>query len=44
MKYNIYHTATAIDAARKMELSDVLEIVGALAFMLCAMALTVALL
>lgn len=44
MKYNIYHTAAAVDAGRRMELSDVLEITGALAFMLCAMALAVALL
>jgi len=44
MKYNIYHTAAAVDAGRRMELSDVLEITGALAFMLCSMALAVALL
>jgi len=44
MKYNLYGTAAAIDAGRRMEIRDVLDIAGALAFMLCAMALAVALL
>ena len=44
MKYNIYHTAAAVDTGRRMEWNDVLEIAGTMAFMLCAMAITVALL
>jgi len=44
MKYNIYNTAAAVDASSKMEIRDMLDAIGALAFMLCAMALTVALL
>ena len=44
MKYNIYGTAAAIDAGRRMEIKDVLDIAGALLFMMCAMALAVALL
>ena len=44
MKYNIYKTAAAVDASRRMELRDMMDAAGALLFMLCAMALTVALL
>jgi len=44
MKYNIYETAAAIDASRKMELRDVMEIAGALFFILCAMSAAVVLL
>ena len=43
-KYNIYTTAAAIDTGRKTEIKDVLDIAGALAFMMCAMAITFALL
>jgi len=42
MKYNIYETAAAVDG--KMEIRDMLDIAGALLFMMCAMAMTVALL
>ena len=44
MKYSIYETAAAVDSSRRMERKDVMEIAGALAFMLCAMAFAVALL
>jgi len=44
MKYNVYELAAAIDAGRKTEVRDVLDVAGALAFTLCAMALAVALL
>jgi len=44
MKYNIYETAAAIENGSKMEMKDILDVAGALLFMLCAMALTVALL
>jgi len=44
MKYNIYETAVAIDDDRKMEIRDMFDIVGALLFMMCAMAITIALL
>ena len=44
MKYNLYNIAAAVDAGRKTELKDVMEIAGALLFMLSVMAAAVALL
>jgi len=44
MTYNIHEAAAAVEASRKMELKDVLDVAGALAFMMSAMAIAIALL